>query len=266
MLRGVSLSAARSVSALTSAASHLTTSKRSLSSEEFAATGPMILVHAKLRTTKQAVLTKDAFTNLLRECHVVDVPAATSALADAGCVLAIDGGAHYHIKPAQWLHDVATISTGSDDAAGPFANLRIVEDAQESVVNAEARHNELLKSLDGAVSKASRWRKTIWGGAMLFSGAQLAIISRLTYVDLDWDIMEPVSYFLGTGTSLVFFLYVLRFKRDHSYEDFDRTFLPARVRKYAPKDFDWNEYEASKENVVKARAHLQYVKEWASVH
>jgi calcium uniporter protein, mitochondrial len=267
MLRGLSLHCGRvGNAAIFTAASHVTTSKRCLSTEEFASTGPMILVHAKLRTTQQAVLTNAAWTSLLKECHVVDIAAATGALVDAGCILAIDGGAHYHIKPAQWLHDVATASNGGDDGSGPFANLRIVQDAQEAVNKAESRHNEILKLLDGAVSKASRWRKTVWGGAMLFSGAQLAIISRLTYVDLDWDIMEPVSYFLGTGTSLVFFMYVLRYKRDHSYEDFDRTFLPARVRKYAPRDFDWGAYEASKESVITARTHLKYVKEWASVH
>lgn len=243
----------------------LVATKRHLSVEDFVSTAPMLLVHEKIRVAKQAVVTDAAFQQLLSECHVVDPTAATKALVDAGCILPIDGGAHYHLRPAQWLHDV-TSATSDKDTTAPFSSLSIVEDAQAECERAEAAHASIAKDLDGAISKASRWRKCIWGGAMVFSGAQLAIISRLTYVDLDWDIMEPVSYFLGTGTSLVFFLYVLKYKRDHSYADFDRTMLPARIRKYAPKDFDWDAYEASKENVLGARRKLEEAKAWASVH
>lgn len=242
-----------------------------ITTEEFAETGPMLLVHGKLCVSKQAVMTASMFQDLLKECNVRDVAKATSALVQAGCIIPIDGGAHYHVKPSQWLHDVATSAASPSDAAGasfvePFSSVNIVQSAQEKVDLAEKAHASLLQSLDGAVLKASRWRKCIWGGAMLFSGTQLAVISRLTYVDLEWDIMEPISYFLGTGTSLVFFLYVLKYHRDHSYEDFDRTMLPARVRKYAPKEFDWNAYEKAKLNLTEARAELDYVKRWASMH
>jgi calcium uniporter protein, mitochondrial len=229
----------------------------------------MLLVHARLRHHSQALVTATAFEQLLKECSVADFPKATKALVDAGCIIPIDQGVYYHIKPAQWMHDVSTsqaTTSGNDVPVGAFSALSFVHDAQANYDKAVKHHDAQLKTLSGAIEKAARWRKCIWGGAMLFSGAQLAVISRLTYVDLDWDIMEPVSYFLGTGTSLGFFLYVLKYKRDHSYEDFDRTMLPSRVRRYAPRDFDWNAYEKAKSDVLTAASELDQAKKWASTH
>ena len=106
----------------------------------------------------------------------------------------------------------------------------------------------------------------VWGGAMLFSGAQLAIISRLTYFDLDWDIMEPVSYFIGTGTALCFYLYMLWYRREHSYAEFDRTHLPKWLKQRAPAGFDWGAYSAACERLDAAHLAVDAAKKWASTH
>ena len=80
------------------------------------------------------------------------------------------------------------------------------KDLQKLELELEAARAEYQALVD----KAARWRKLVWAGALAFSGTQLAVISRLTYFDLDWDTMEPISYFLGSGTSLLFFAYMLR--------------------------------------------------------
>lgn len=124
----------------------------------------------------------------------------------------------------------------------------------------------MREDLQPAIAKAARWRRSLWGGALLYAGSQLAIISRLTFFDLDWDIMEPVSYCLAIGTALVFYVYFLCFGTEHTYSEVDRRFLPRKVRAYAPKDFDWDAYEAVCQQLVEERKMLQALKDCVAKH
>ena len=36
---------------------------------------------------------------------------------------------------------------------------------------------------------------------------QFGFFARLTWWDYSWDIMEPVTYFVGYGSSMLFFAY-----------------------------------------------------------
>lgn len=232
-----------------------------MSTKELMETAPLLVVQSRLEASEQALMTAEAWQTLLKDCGVTSTEEATAALIEAASIVPLDNGTHYHVKPSQWVQDVL----GEPEAVG-FTALDIVQRSQAQHDAAVLEHTRHLRLLDGAVAKASRWRKCVWGGALLYSGAQLAVISRLTYVDLDWDIMEPVSYFLGTGTSLAFFLYVLKYRRDHSYDDFDKTMLPKQVRRFAPADFDWSAYEKAKDAVTASSAELQRVKSWAACH
>lgn len=246
--------------------------RRAFSSTEFALTTPLILLQKRIHDSVDAVVPRETLVQHSRDSHVPEeaIESTLASLAAASIVVPINSGAYYHLKPSQLVSDVLEASDKHSNkevsAAARACSLRrlgLVQSAQDNVEVAEAEFQALFKQLSGAIDAASRWRKAVWGGAMLFSGTQLAVISRLTYFDLDWDVMEPVSYFLGTGTSLVFFLYVLRYGRDHSYDDFDKTFVPKRVRKYAPSSFDWEAYDKAKDNLLRAHLELEKALEWA---
>ncbi|VEL27660.1 unnamed protein product [Protopolystoma xenopodis] len=38
-------------------------------------------------------------------------------------------------------------------------------------------------------------------------GLQFGILARLTWWEYSWDIMEPVTYFVGYGTSMAIYAY-----------------------------------------------------------
>lgn len=75
---------------------------------------------------------------------------------------------------------------------------------------------------------AQVFRQRFWGGVAVVSGTQMLVLSYLTFVVCGWDMMEPICYFLTTGTSVGFYAYYWALKREHSLTDFDKCTLLAR--------------------------------------
>lgn len=200
---------------------------RDVSTSQIESIVPAVLLRSRLRGVRAAIISYQEFDTMAKECGMKDPAAARAPLMDAGVV--VDLGTHIHLRPARLLQQTVQWE-------GP------VREVEEDLAGAHQKMEVHRKSLDGTLQALSRKRKAIWGCALTFSGAQLAIISRLTYFDLDWDTMEPISYFLGTGTSLFFYLYLLWFRREHSYADFDHTFVASRLRAKSPH-VDWSQYD-----------------------
>ncbi|KEG09835.1 putative calcium uniporter protein, mitochondrial [Trypanosoma grayi] len=238
-----------------------------LTASEFASIAPMVLLRQALQqhaavgsdgSGGRDVISRAVFDHYCRESHVADSDVALQLLEESGVLVSISHGVAVHLRPARLLQMYETLQGGTVDF--------FVEEARRRVSAAEVDEEAMRSALEPALRRAAKWRRFVWGGALCFAGLQLAVISRLTFFDLDWDIMEPVSYFIGTGTSLVFFLYFLRHGRSHTYEDYDRTVLPARVRRYAPPDFDWEKYEVVCRRVDEERRMLEKIRAWVKQH
>ncbi|CAJ1028837.1 calcium uniporter protein, mitochondrial, putative [Leishmania guyanensis] len=280
---------------VTSRAYHTRPSKSAaLSANDFATLTPLLLLrqalqqHTELDGTdvgaqltpgeQHIIISRTKFCHFCATAHVEDPEAALADLEAAGVVVVLDGGSLIHLRPALYLEtleiirNAATASNAGNRTPAtnsvPSVNGSsfLLEEAERRVAELTKREKAMRYQLEPAIARAARWRRSVWGGALLYAGAQLAVISRLTYFDLDWDIMEPVSYIITITNSLVFFLYYLRFHSDHSYGAFDQRFLPRKVRQYAPKDFDWAAYADVCQQVVEARAILDCLSKWAEKH
>ena len=51
-----------------------------------------------------------------------------------------------------------------------------------------------------------RTRQLSWVGLALM-GAQFGFMARLTWWEYSWDVMEPVTYFVGYATAIAMFAY-----------------------------------------------------------
>jgi calcium uniporter protein, mitochondrial len=80
----------------------------------------------------------------------------------------------------------------------------VIRALPDTVAEANARIEEISAQLAPLeVQRAQIDRQArLWRGLVAWSGlglmiAQFAIFARLTYWELSWDVMEPVSYFAG---------------------------------------------------------------------
>lgn len=55
----------------------------------------------------------------------------------------------------------------------------------------------------------------VWGG-LGFMGLQFGILARLTWWEYSWDIMEPVTYFVGYGTLIACYAYFVLTRQVHT--------------------------------------------------
>ncbi|GET89725.1 hypothetical protein, conserved [Leishmania tarentolae] len=265
-----------------------------LSAQDFASITPLLLLRQMLQQhteldgidvgaafppgEKRIVISRTKFCHFCAAAHVEDPQAALADLEAAGVVVVLDGGDMVHLRPVLYLDTLETIrnvekpsssGNGTSEAKSKLsgaASSFMLEEAERRVAQLTEREKAMRNQLQPAIARAARWRRTVWGSALLYAGAQLAIISRLTYFDLDWDIMEPVSYIITATHALFFFMYYLRFHEEHSYSAFDRRFLPRKVRHYAPKDFDWAAYAAVCEQLVEERALRDSILKWSERH
>ena len=48
---------------------------------------------------------------------------------------------------------------------------------------------------------------------------QFALFLRLTYVEFSWDVMEPISYFVGAFNAILIYAYFMVNQSDFSFDD-----------------------------------------------
>lgn len=64
-----------------------------------------------------------------------------------------------------------------------------------------------LKS-DIALKSKKRTNAITWLGLSMM-GLQFGLLARLTWWEYSWDIMEPVTYFVGYGSAIAMFAYYI---------------------------------------------------------
>ncbi|EAN79114.1 hypothetical protein, conserved [Trypanosoma brucei brucei TREU927] len=246
-----------------------------LTAEEFSNIVPMFLLGQALRQhtsneenragAGEFVITREVFNRYCSESHVEDTDKALQLLCESGVVVSISDGAAVHLRPVQFLQMHNDAADASDaKVKTPFEDY--IRAAQNRLADAEAEEMAMRVALQPAIDNAAKRRRLLWSGALCLMAVQLAVISRLTFVDLDWDIMEPVSYFLGSGTSILFLIYLLRNGRVKSYKEYEEKAAASRVRLHAPADFEWRKYDAVVRRVEVEKNMVEQMRKWFKHH
>ena len=105
-------------------------------------------------------------------------------------------------------------------------------------------------------SRANLWIRL----SLLALMAQGGLVARLTWWELSWDIMEPITYMLTFGTAFMGMSYFALTGAEYSYESLHATFARRRREKLIRRlNFDsekYNQLSKEIENLEKA-VHIQ---------
>lgn len=242
---------------------------------EFAQIAPMVLLRQALRQHADVhdagavggardVISRAVFNHYCAESHVGDSDEALKLLEACGSVVSISNGEAVHLRPLRFLqmYEARAQEGNAESLSCDF----FLDEAKKRLAAAQLEEAAMRRLLEPALKRAAAWRRLVWGGMLFFVGAQMAVVSRLTFVEFDWDVMEPFTYFFGAATSILFFLYFVRHGRSHAYAEYDRTMLSRRVMKYAPPEFDWEHFETVVRKVDEERRMLEKIRNWVREH
>ncbi|KAL4423932.1 hypothetical protein ABPG75_001233 [Micractinium tetrahymenae] len=76
-----------------------------------------------------------------------------------------------------------------------------------------------LEAKEARIARRAAWRQRafVWGG-FATQGMLWALLCRLTYYELSWDVMEPVCFFVGGAQAMLCYTYFMATRRDFSWE------------------------------------------------
>ena len=110
------------------------------------------------------------------------------------------------------LQRLETMAQDHEERKQSQEALRVqLQTLEEELVPMEKLRAECLEK-----GKSASTRLT-WG-FLAFLGVQWGFLARLTWWEYSWDLMEPVTYFITTGTNLLFLAYFLVTRNVYEYD------------------------------------------------
>jgi hypothetical protein len=96
-----------------------------------------------------------------------------------------------------------------------------------------------------AAAGKARWRSNaVVGSGLAFMVTQFVVFLRLTYVELSWDVMEPISYFAGVFNAILVYIYFMVYKRDFSFDDWSSRMQASYTESaISKKGIDFEKYK-----------------------
>ncbi|KAH8863801.1 Calcium uniporter protein [Schistosoma japonicum] len=108
-------------------------------------------------------------------------------------------------------------------------------------------------------AQRTRWLTWLGLGAM---GVQFGLLARLTWWEYSWDIMEPVTYFVGYGTSMAMYAYYVITRQDYTLPQvFDREYLKSFYRSADKTSFDVQRYNELRDELAHLKSELRRLKD-----
>ncbi|CAH8669116.1 unnamed protein product [Schistosoma rodhaini] len=127
-------------------------------------------------------------------------------------------------------------------------------------VNLQLEPFEKKKSVI-AVQAAQRTRWLTWLGLGAM-GIQFGLLARLTWWEYSWDIMEPVTYFVGYGTSMAMYAYYVITRQDYTLPQvFDREYLKSFYKSADKSSFDVQRYNELRDELAHLKSELRRLKD-----
>jgi hypothetical protein len=136
-----------------------------------------------------------------------------------------------------------------------------VEKEAQLLKDLEGMKNE-LQPLEEQKAELQEWAEKrtsffTWAGLGLMS-VQFGVLARLTWWEYSWDIMEPVTYFVTYGTTIIAYSYFVLTKQEYLFNDVaKRSWLLSFHKKADKHRWDVNKYNSLKQGIMNTESDLR---------
>lgn len=135
-----------------------------------------------------------------------------------------------------------------------------LEELQKEIAPLE----RIKKDLDASAYRHTR--VMTWTGLGLM-GIQFGFLARLTWFEYSWDIMEPVTYFVGYGTAIACYAYYLLTNQEYILPQVrDREYLFSMHRGANRKNLDMKRYNELKDAIAQMDYDLRRLRDPLQLH
>jgi len=134
------------------------------------------------------------------------------------------------------LSIVPAIGSAKTTAVGTSTSLESFAQMKREIIPIYA---EKIR-LDKRSEREANW--VVYAG-LAYLVAQGSFLARLTWWDFNWDIMEPVTYFVTFGTALISYFWFTVTRREYTFSDIRESALYSRMYKnYIKHNFPIEKY------------------------
>ena len=177
------------------------------------------------------------FRTLMADRGVVDASAQDETLEilqKAGVIVKLDDVVY--TNPGQLTRDVLAVLPKVPSYVYGVSDTEL-ESLEADLAAQEAE-------VSAAAGKA-RWRSNaVVGSGLAFMVTQFVVFLRLTYVELSWDVMEPISFFAGVFNAILVYIYFMVYKRDFSFDDWSSRMQASYTESaISKKGIDFEKYK-----------------------
>jgi hypothetical protein len=134
-------------------------------------------------------------------------------------------------------------------------NLRIIKksdvDLHSQLDILTPEYNELTAQKKKLERAAGRRADVLLFAGLCYLAAQFSILFRFVYFDFSWDVVEPVSYFVGLATIIGGLTFYVLTDIDFTYYGLRDHLKNRRLKKlYLGKNFDWKRWSELDEKIT----------------
>jgi len=99
---------------------------------------------------------------------------------------------------------------------------------------------DVKNSLEGA---ANKYASRVMVVALGYISVQFAILGRMVWWEFNWDIMEPITYFVTLGTIMLGYAIFVMTEKDYTYNGLKQRVMRRKLRSlYLDAAFNWPEW------------------------
>ena len=189
----------------------------------------------EIKYTKEFI-TIEKFGELCEECGCTDKKPEeyVEIMKNAGMVIQIED--YVYLEPQNITRAVINALPGVP------ARIYGVSDSELKRLNEE--YDQMREKVILAERKAARRANQLLYGGFIVLIAQLAVFVRFTYVEFSWDVMEPISYFVGLVNVIMGYMYFMYTQRDFSFGTWQNQMMQSAMdRQLKTGKFDVTKYE-----------------------